>query len=86
MKAFTLMLCFAFVTMGLLGVTGCGADNESEGAKASKKLGDPGKADLSEVKPAGDGPKTNSERTAPSNSGGDSYKNKVGGGAAKTKK
>jgi hypothetical protein len=28
----------------MLGVTGCGPDNEAEGQKASTKLGDPGKA------------------------------------------
>jgi hypothetical protein len=44
-KAFTRRLCLAFVTMGMLAVTGCGPDNESAGVDASKKLGDPGKAD-----------------------------------------
>jgi hypothetical protein len=38
-KAFTRGLCLAFVT---LGVTGCGADNETEAEKLSKTMGDPG--------------------------------------------
>ena len=42
MKAFTHVLCSAFLTIGLLGVVGCGPDNEAEGTKASKSLGDPG--------------------------------------------
>ncbi len=45
MRVFTRRLCLALVTMGMLGVVGCGADNASEGEAASKKLGDPGKAD-----------------------------------------
>ncbi len=44
MKAFTRKLCLAFVTMGMLVVTGCGPDNETEGKNASAKLGDAGKA------------------------------------------
>jgi hypothetical protein len=62
-KAFTRKLCLAFVTMGMLGVTGCGPDNEAEGQKASAKLGDPGKADpksLPETKIVP--PKSNAER------------------------
>ena len=43
MKALTRALCLAFVMVGMLGVTGCGPDNEAEGLKASSKLGDPGK-------------------------------------------
>jgi hypothetical protein len=38
-KAFTRKLGLAFVAIGMLGVTGCGADNESEGAKANTNLG-----------------------------------------------
>jgi len=33
----------AFVAMGILGVTGCGPDNESEGKNAAAKEKDPGK-------------------------------------------
>ncbi len=39
MKAFSRKLGLAFVTVGMLGITGCGADNESEGAKANANLG-----------------------------------------------
>ncbi len=42
MKAFTRALCLAFAMIGMLGVVGCGPDNEAEGTKASQKLGDPG--------------------------------------------
>ncbi len=45
MKAITRRLCLALVTMGMLGVVGCGDENASEGAKAGQKLGDPGKPD-----------------------------------------
>jgi hypothetical protein len=43
-KAFTRALCLATVMMGMLGVIGCGPDNEAEGKKASAALGDPGPA------------------------------------------
>jgi hypothetical protein len=63
-KAFSRKLCFAFVTMGMLSVTGCGPDNEAEGKKLSTKLGDPGKADLKDApaEPAAQ-PKSNADRT-----------------------
>jgi len=38
-KAFLRRLCLAFVAIGMLGVAGCGADNESEATKANAKLG-----------------------------------------------
>jgi hypothetical protein len=44
-KTISRRLCLALVTMGMLGVMGCGEDNESAGAKASEKLGDAGTAD-----------------------------------------
>jgi hypothetical protein len=43
-KAIIRTLCVAFAMMGMLSVTGCGPDNESEGMQAGKKLGDAGKA------------------------------------------
>ena len=43
MKAFIRALCSASVMVGMLGVAGCGPDNESEGQKANAKLGDAGK-------------------------------------------
>src|SRR5271165_2004405 len=42
-KAFIRTLFLAFVTMSLLGVTGCGVDNETEAQKLGSKSGDPGK-------------------------------------------
>jgi len=64
-KAFTRALCVAFVMMGMLGVMGCGPDNESEGAKASQKLGDPGKPvnEPTEAQKAVTLPRTNAERS-----------------------
>jgi hypothetical protein len=41
-KAFSRGLCSAFVAVSLLGVAGCGPDNESEGQALNKKIGDPG--------------------------------------------
>ncbi len=65
MKAFTRKLCLALVTMGLLGVTGCGADNEADGKAASQKLGDAGKPDPNaKVVQGTTPPKTNEGRTA----------------------
>jgi hypothetical protein len=62
-KAFNRRLFSALVTMGMLGVTGCGADNEAEGEKLAKKEPDPGKpaAGSTPEKPAFQ-PKTNAER------------------------
>jgi hypothetical protein len=45
-KAFTRRSCLAFASvgiLGILGVAGCGPDNEAEGQKLNKSLGDPGK-------------------------------------------
>jgi hypothetical protein len=44
-KAFTRILCLAFVAMGMLGVTGCGEDNATEGAKQAAKEKNPGAPD-----------------------------------------
>jgi hypothetical protein len=41
-KAFIRGLCTVFVAVGLLGVTGCGPDNETEAEKLAKTAGDPG--------------------------------------------
>lgn len=45
MKAFIRAFCFAVAIVGFLGVTGCGPDNEAEGQKLGKSLGDPGAPD-----------------------------------------
>jgi len=37
-------LVVALFSLGLLGISGCSADNESEATKLSKEMGDPGKA------------------------------------------
>ena len=63
MKAFTRALCLATVMMGMLGVIGCGPDNETEGQKASKSLGDSGPAKEGSGK-AIVVPKTNEGRAA----------------------
>ncbi len=44
MKTFTHGLCLLSVVLilGLMGVAGCGADNETEADKLAKGLGDPG--------------------------------------------
>jgi hypothetical protein len=41
-KAFTRSACLALAIVGMLGVSGCGPDNETEGQKLSKDMGDPG--------------------------------------------
>jgi len=41
-KALTRGLGLGVVTLGMLGVTGCGPDNEAEGQKLAKTAGDPG--------------------------------------------
>jgi hypothetical protein len=43
-------LIVVFFSLGLLGVAGCSADNETEANKLAKDMGDPGKA--SEAKSA----------------------------------
>jgi len=63
-KAFTRVLCLAFVVVGMLGVAGCGPDNEAEGQKANAKLGDPGKMNEGTGKTVAPPPKTNEERGA----------------------
>jgi hypothetical protein len=54
-KAFTRGMFAAVVGLGLLGVAGCGPDNEAEGVKLGKAAGDPGpenpKATKVEAKP-----------------------------------
>jgi hypothetical protein len=41
-KAFTRSACLALAIVGMLGVSGCGPDNETEGQKLTKDMGDPG--------------------------------------------
>jgi len=61
---------WALLAIGLLGLAGCGADNQSEAEKAQKNLGaiptTTGK--VGEAKPA---PSSYGERGAPDASGGD---------------
>jgi hypothetical protein len=38
-------LCLALMAVSMLGVTGCGTENEAEGEKLSKSMGDPGPPD-----------------------------------------
>ena len=42
MKAFTRSACLALAIVGMFGISGCGPDNESEGQKLTKEMGDPG--------------------------------------------
>ena len=63
MKVFTRALCSATVMVGTLGVMGCGPDNEAEGTKASKSLGDSGPAKEGSGK-AVVVPKTNADRAS----------------------
>jgi hypothetical protein len=41
-KALIRAFCLALVTVGTLGLAGCGPDNEAEGQKLGKTLGDAG--------------------------------------------
>ena len=73
MKAFNKSLFAALVTMGMLGVAGCGAENESEGEKLAKKEADPGKPAAGSIPTKIEAPpRTNAERgqrSAPTGSG-----------------
>jgi hypothetical protein len=60
-KAFIRAFCLALVTVGMLGVTGCGPDNETEGQKLGKSLGDPGAPDPSVKAEAAKPPMTQEE-------------------------
>ena len=42
MKSYTRGLAWTLVALGMLGVAGCGPDNETEGQKAAKAEKDPG--------------------------------------------
>jgi hypothetical protein len=41
-NSFTRGLCLGLLSLAMLGVTGCSADNETEVEKLSKGMGDPG--------------------------------------------
>jgi len=41
-KAFTRSVCLGLAIVGMMGVSGCGPDNETEGQKLTKDMGDPG--------------------------------------------
>ena len=45
MKVFNRRLFSALVTVGMLGVVGCGPDNEAEGQKLARQAGRPRKVD-----------------------------------------
>jgi hypothetical protein len=49
-KAFTRGLSAVVVSVGLLGVVGCGPENEAEGVKLGKAAGDPGAANPNATK------------------------------------
>jgi hypothetical protein len=52
-KAFTSGLCAAVLGLGLIGVAGCGPDNEAEGVKLGKEAGNPGAENPNAAKPDG---------------------------------
>jgi hypothetical protein len=52
-KFFTRGLVVFVLGLGMLGMVGCGADNESEGQQLAKSAGDPGKPDPKAVGKAG---------------------------------
>jgi hypothetical protein len=60
-KAFTRAFCVALVTVAMLGVTGCGPDNETEGQNLNKNIGDPGKVEGKAVEGQAP-PRTNADR------------------------
>jgi hypothetical protein len=62
-KAITRAFCLVFVAISMLGVAGCGPDNEAEGTKAGQKLGDPGKPAEGTTKLVAP-PKTSADRAA----------------------
>ncbi len=68
MKAFIRAFCFALAIVGFVGVTGCGPDNEAEGQKLGKSLGDPGAPD----------PKVKKETVAPPQTEMDVFKRSQG--------
>ncbi len=49
MKAFICGVGVVLISVGLVGTTGCGADNEADAKKAAASIGDPG-APKGEVK------------------------------------
>jgi hypothetical protein len=44
-------LCVALMTVGMLGVAGCGTENEKEGEQLSKSMGDPGAVNAAKATP-----------------------------------
>ena len=72
---------WAVLVIGLLGLAGCGADNESEAQKAQRNIGaiPPAEGNVGEAKPA---PSSYDQRTAPDQTGGE-YGKRGGGGGAK---
>jgi hypothetical protein len=84
-KAFTRALCLAFAMIGMLGVVGCGPDNEAEGTKASQKLGDPGAPAAGSTKVVTP-PKSNQDRAALGPQGSINSQSKQGAAASAKKK
>lgn len=70
MKVFNRRLFSALVTVGMLGVVGCGPDNEAEGQKLAPKLGDPGKSTAKAPTEVQAPPKTNADRASRGPQGG----------------
>ncbi len=85
MKAFTRALCLAFAMIGMLGVVGCGPDNEAEGTKASKSLGDPGAPKEGTTKIVTP-PKSSQDRAAMGPQGSINAQSKQGAAASDKKK
>ena len=56
MNSLTRGLVVILFSLGLLGVSGCSADNETEAQKLSKGMGDPGKGAVTTGKPDEDQP------------------------------
>jgi hypothetical protein len=54
-------LTVPLLCVGIFGVPGCGADNESEGTQLAKSIGDPGKADAKGVPTTQEAPPANQQ-------------------------
>jgi hypothetical protein len=83
-KMFTRKLGAALMVIGMLGLAGCGPDNETEAQNLGKKLGDPGPANpnapVVEAKPV------TSQLDHFNQTKGGAALQKAGGGAATPKK
>jgi len=85
-KAFIRAFCLALVTVGVLGVTGCGPDNETEVQKLAPKVGDPGKPNAGSMPEKTEAPpKTAAERAKRGPQGGQKALQQSGYPGATTK-